>query len=87
MKRIQWRGRELVTNGTTFVRLEDQCWPLPQPELAHWFRYSAAITEVSDAQAISAATVMDAYAALMLLPFRRREFVVAAIRRAMEEAP
>jgi len=30
---------------------------------------------------------MDAYAALMLLPFRRREFVVAAIRRAMEEAP
>ena len=78
MKRIQWRGRELVTNGTTFVRFEDQCWPLPQLELAHWFRYSAATTEVSDAQA---------YAELMLLPFRRREFVVAAIRRAMEEAP
>lgn len=65
-----------VANHAMFGQM---AWPIPNHNAAHRMRYS----RHDDPDRMVAATEMDAYARLLVMPRKNREDVVSAIRKAI----
>lgn len=59
---------------------DQMCWPIPNHDASYEQRYKR---PPSDQSCMTAATEMDAYARLIVMPKRRRDYVIAQIRKAV----
>lgn len=74
----------LIANGK-FVRFDEMTWPTPMDEAdggLEWrLRYASAEQLIKDRY--SAASIVEAYRALIMSPVKRRNKVIAVLRRAL----
>jgi hypothetical protein len=64
------------------VKIKDMSWPLPDGDLEHTIRYSR---DLSDIERLRAASILSAYAQMIRDPQKKRQMVIAEIRKALKE--
>jgi hypothetical protein len=60
---------------------DNMCWPIPDAEASWRLRYDRAVRD----DEVQACREMDAYAHLLVMPIKRRNYVIAQIKKQMNE--